>query len=75
MRQEKNKKEIVVTLSEQSVDDLANAIGGKILNNMEMLLKSIYEEIQNIKSEAESIERNTRSLLCNNEADWREDME
>ena len=35
MRQEKNKKEIVVTLSEQSVDDLANAIGGQILNNME----------------------------------------
>lgn len=75
MRQEKNKKEIVVTLSEQSVDDLANAIGGKILNNMEMLLKPIYEEIQNIKSEAESIERNTRPLLCNNEVDWSEDME
>lgn len=75
MRQEKNKKEIVITLSEQSVDDLANAIGGKILNNMEMLLKPIYEEIQNIKSEAESIERNTHPLLCNNEVDWSEDME
>lgn len=69
MRQEKNKKEIVITLSEQSVDDLANAIDGKILNNMEMLLKPIYEEIQNIKSEAESIERNTRPLLFSNNED------
>ena len=75
MRQEKNKKEIVVTLSEQSVDDLANAIGGKILNNMEMLLKPIYEEIQNIKSEAESIESDTRSLLFSNYEDSDEDVE
>ena len=75
MKQEKNKKEIVVTLSEQSVDDLANAIGGQILNNMEMLLKPIYEEIQNIKSEAESIESNTRSLLFSNDEDWNEEVE
>lgn len=75
MKQEKNKKEIVVTLSEQSVDDLANAIGGQILNNMEMLLKPIYEEIQNIKSEAESIERNTLPLLFSNNEDWNEDGE
>ncbi len=75
MRQEKNKKEIVVTLSEQSVDDLANAIGGQILNNMEMLLKPIYEEIQNIKSEAESIESDTRSLLFSNYEDSDEDVE
>lgn len=75
MRQEKNKKEIVVTLSERSVDDLANAIGGKILNNMEMFLKPIYEEIQNIKSEAESIERNTLPLLFSNNEDWNEEVE
>lgn len=75
MKQEKNKKEIVVTLSEQSVDDLANAIGGQILNNMEMLLKPIYEEIQNIKSEAESIESNTRSLLFSKNEDCDEDVE
>lgn len=75
MKQEKNKKEIVVTLSEQSVDDLANAIGGQILNNMEMLLKPIYEEIQSIKSEAESIESNTRSLLFSNDEDWNEEVE
>ena len=74
MRQEKNKKEIVVTLSEQSVDDLAND-GGQILNNMEMLLKPIYEEIQNIKSEAESIESDTRSLLFSNYEDSDEDVE
>lgn len=69
MKPDKKKMEIVVTLSEQSVDDLANAIGGQILNNMEMLLKPIYEEIQNIKSEAESIERNTRPLLFSNNED------
>jgi len=69
MKPDKKKMEIVVTLSEQSVDDLANAIGGQILNNMEMLLKPFYEEIQNIKSEAESIERNTRPLLFSNNED------
>lgn len=69
MKPDKKKMEIVVTLSEQSIDDLANAIGGQILNNMEMLLKPIYEEIQNIKSEAESIERNTLPLLFSNNED------
>lgn len=75
MKPDKKKMEIVVTLSEQSVDDLANAIGGQILNNMEMLLKPIYEEILNIKSEAESIERNTLPLLFSNNEDWNEEVE
>lgn len=63
MKQVSNKMEIVVTLSEQSVDDIANAIGRQILDVMESLLRPVYDEIKDCKSELESIESNTGFML------------
>lgn len=49
------KMEIVVTLSEESVNEIANAIGFQILNIMEQLLKPIYDEVKEIKSNTDMI--------------------
>lgn len=50
MKQKEMKMEIVVTLSEESVDNLACAIGRQVLDVMESLLKPLYEELKEIKS-------------------------
>lgn len=55
MEQDKNKMEIVVTLSEESVNEVANAIGFQILNIMEQLFKPIYDEAKEIKSNTDMI--------------------
>lgn len=55
MEQDKNKMEIVVTLSDESVNEIANAIGSQILNIMEQLLKPIYDEVKEIKSNTDMI--------------------
>lgn len=51
MNKDQNKKIVVVTLSEQSVNDIADAVG----NVMEALLKPLYEEIKEIKRNTDSI--------------------
>lgn len=64
MKQEKMKMEIAVTLSEDSVNEIANAIGSQILNLMEGLLKPIYDEVKEINCTLTSIESDTSMMLC-----------
>ena len=63
MKQKEMKMEIVVTLAEESVNEIANAIGFQILNIMEQLLKPIYDEVKEIKSIVEDVESNTSWIL------------
>lgn len=58
MKKEQKKNELIVTLSDKSIQDLADCI----CDNMEILLKPIYEEIVKIKRVVESIESNTDLL-------------
>lgn len=51
MNKNQNKTEIVVTLSEKSVDDIAAAVG----NVMEALLEPLYKELKEIKRNTDSI--------------------
>lgn len=60
MVQDKNKIEIVVTLSDESVKEIASAIGCEILDVMEALLEPIIKDISTIKSSIDDVESNTR---------------
>lgn len=58
MKKEQKKNELIVTLSDKSIRDLADCI----CDNMEILLKPIFKEVVQIKRVVESIENNIDSL-------------
>ncbi len=51
-----------VTLSDESIQAFADAIGDNIIFGMEMLLKPIFENIKEIKESVENIESDVRML-------------
>lgn len=69
MKQKEMKMEIVVTLSEESVNEIANAIGFQILDIMEQLLKPIYDDVKEIKSDIKDVESNTDWILSELQSD------
>ena len=62
MKKEDSKK-MVVELSEETIDNLACAIGREVLDAMVLVLEPLHDEIEAIQRELESIESNTHLML------------